>query len=93
MFGSPNFVGVLPHRLIDTPTHVGPGLPPVAPPGVNLAGDLGVQAPVNIHPAQCLKHPGEPSPLFVQEAAVLQVAFLVFRKRSIEHRIVNESLP
>src|SRR3569833_2008109 len=64
--------------VVDAPADVlGPGLAAVAPPGVGLAGMLGVEAAVDVDRAELVEQARHPGTLLGQEAGVLLVGFPV----------------
>lgn len=63
--------------VVDAPAYVfGIGLSPVAPPCV--AGNVGVEAAPDVHPADVVYDAGQPGAFFGQKAGVFLVAALVF---------------
>src|SRR5512139_470430 len=64
--------------VVDAPADVlGPGLAAVAPPGVGFAGVLGIEAAVDVDPAEFVEQARHPGALLGQEAGVLLVGLPV----------------
>src|SRR3546814_14135945 len=65
--------------VIDAPASVlGPGLPPVAPPCVGLAGGVGVKTAIANNPAYFIEDTGQPCALFGQAATGFKFSLPVF---------------
>src|SRR5487761_2559015 len=66
--------------IVDPPSDIlGPGLSAVRPPGIGIAGGIGVKPAIDVHPAQLLEHASEPLALLGQESRVLLVRFPVLQ--------------